>query len=117
VQPWAAEVERFFGDAFVLPAAFVGDAAPRDPLLLWAYLRSEFPLLSRVAQRIFSVAATSAEAERIFSLAGLIATADRSSLKPETLQKLVFLSRTLKYRAVDDELRAARKEFLATLAK
>jgi hypothetical protein len=105
--PWLAEVDRFF-DAFTIPKQFTDSNAPRDPLVMWARLRSDFPLLSRVAERVLSVAATSAEAERVFSSAGLIATPDRANLKPETLRMLVFLSRTLRARAADEERRATR---------
>lgn len=104
--PWSVEVDRFL-DSFVIPKQFTEDGAPLDPLEMWAELRGEFPLLSRVAQRVFGVAATSAEAERVFSTAGLVATDDRSSLKPEKLCALVFLARTLRTRAVDAKRRAA----------
>jgi hypothetical protein len=105
--PWLDEVDRFIGN-YLIPKQFTDDGAPRDPLVMWAHLRGEFPLLSRVAQRIFSVAATSAEAERVFSTAGLIATYDRASLKPETLCALVFLARVLRAREADAARRAAR---------
>jgi hypothetical protein len=38
------EVDRFFG-TFIMPSRFTGNNAPRDPLFMWACLRSEFPLL------------------------------------------------------------------------
>jgi hypothetical protein len=103
---WLTEVDRFF-DSFVIPKQFSDDSAPRNPLVMWAQLRGEFPLLSRVAQRIFSVAATSADAERVFSTAGLVATDDRASLQPETLCALVFLARVMRARDADAMRREA----------
>jgi hypothetical protein len=114
VQPWMEEVDRFFTH-YIIPKRFTSETAPRDPLYMWVKLYGEFPLLARVAQRIFSCTATSADAERVFSLAGLIATSGRASLKPERLMQLVFLSLTLRYRYEDVQRRAERRAAVARL--
>lgn len=114
VQPWMEEVDRFF-DYFIIPSRFTDETAPRDPLYMWAQLQGQFPLLSRVAQRVFSCTATSADAERVFSLAGLIATPERASLKPSTLLQLVFLAHTLKGRNNDAQRRAERHALASVL--
>jgi hypothetical protein len=114
VQPWMAEVDRFF-DEFLIHQRFTSDSAPRDPLFMWLKIHGQFPLLARVAVRVFSCAATSADAERVFSRAGLIATPERASLKPSTLLQLVFLSLTLKGRYNDAQRRANRHAVAETL--
>jgi hypothetical protein len=81
-----------------------------DPLLFWSHHASEFPILSRVAARIFSASATSCEPERVFSAAGRVVTPERSSLAPEKLKQLVFLARNIPARLQDEQ---RRQSFLA----
>ena len=63
-----------------------------DPLKWWKHKQTTYPLLSGVAKKYLCITATSAPSERLFSRSGRIVTPLRSSLKPETVQKMVFLS-------------------------
>ncbi|KAE8280150.1 hypothetical protein D5F01_LYC22292 [Larimichthys crocea] len=64
-----------------------------DPLAWWCDNQSRFPLLSKVARKYMCICATSAPSERVFSAAGNIVTPLRSSLKPQKVNMLVFLTR------------------------
>lgn len=68
-----------------------------NPLLFWKQHTDQYPILSTVACRFLNVPATSAEAERVFSTSGRICTPLRSALKPETADKLVFLSHNARH--------------------
>ena len=62
-----------------------------DPLLYWKKYTKEYPCLSRLAQRVLGVPATSGAVERTFSQAGKILRPDRSRLLPRNLETLLFL--------------------------
>lgn len=62
-----------------------------DVLKWWRKNHPMYPLLSKFAQRIICVPATSTPSERVFSTAGNIVTKNRSMLKPENVDKLIFL--------------------------
>ena len=66
-----------------------------DPLNWWRLYQTNFPRLARLAQKYFCIPATSAPSERAFSIGGNIVTCHRSLLKPETVDKLVFLANNL----------------------
>lgn len=61
----------------------------------WERHESRFPTLARLAKCFLCVPATSVLAERIFSTAGLIVNQQRSCLKPENVDMLIFLNRNL----------------------
>ncbi|XDV32938.1 hypothetical protein PO909_003585 [Leuciscus waleckii] len=67
-----------------------------DPLAWWRDNQARFPLLSKVARKYMTICATSTPSERVFSAAGNIVTPLRSSLKPDKVNMLVFLSRNMK---------------------
>ena len=67
----------------------------QNPLLWWKLNEFRFPLLSRVAKMYLAVPATSVPSERVFSTAGDILTAQRANLKPQHLDKLLFLKKNL----------------------
>uniref|UniRef100_A0A3P9IHA7 HAT C-terminal dimerisation domain-containing protein n=1 Tax=Oryzias latipes TaxID=8090 RepID=A0A3P9IHA7_ORYLA len=67
-----------------------------DLLAWWRDNQARFPLLSKVARKYLTVCATSTPSERVFSVAGNIVTPLRSSLKPDKVNMLVFLSRNMK---------------------
>jgi len=62
-----------------------------DVLSFWKTNRSTYPHLAELARATYSIPSGSASAERCFSAAGLITRVHRLSLKPQTLEKLVFL--------------------------
>ncbi len=66
-----------------------------NPLHWWREHEEEFPLLSCQAKRYLCIPGTSVPAERIFSTAGDIVTAQRSALKPEHVDQLLFLNKNL----------------------
>ena len=66
-----------------------------NPLHWWREHEGEFPLLSCQAKRYLCIPGTSVPAERIFSTAGDIVTAQRSALKPDHVDQLLFLNKNL----------------------
>ena len=68
-----------------------------NPLVFWKQHSAEYPILSTVACRFLNVPATSAEAERGFSTSGRILSPLRASLKPQTADKLIFLSHNARH--------------------
>ncbi|RXN30789.1 zinc finger BED domain-containing 1-like protein [Labeo rohita] len=66
-----------------------------DPLDWWRLHQANFPRVARLAQKYLCIPATSAPSERAFSFGGNIVTCHRSLLKPETVDKLVFLANNL----------------------
>ena len=67
-----------------------------NPLQWWREHEVAHPALSRLAKKYLCVPATSSPSERIFSWSGNIVTCQRASLKPDTVDKLVFLAQNLK---------------------
>lgn len=61
-----------------------------DVLTFWRANASIFPQLAQLARATYGIPSGSASAERCFSAAGLITRVHRLSLKPKTLEKLVF---------------------------
>lgn len=68
---------------------------PEDPLCWWREHQQEYRQLSKVAKSLLCIPGTSVAAERVFSTAGDIVTAQRSVLKAEHVDKLVFLHKNL----------------------
>nr|XP_023693139.1 zinc finger BED domain-containing protein 4-like isoform X1 [Paramormyrops kingsleyae] len=66
-----------------------------DPLKWWKEHETLFPALSHLAKKYLLVPATSSPSERVFSCSGNIVTCHRASLKPETVDMLVFLAQNL----------------------
>ena len=66
-----------------------------DPLKWWKNHEINFPTLSRLAKRYLCVPATSSPSERVFSCSGNIVTCHRASLKPDSVDRLVFLAQNL----------------------
>ena len=62
-----------------------------DPLCFWKKNSAKFTILSKAAQSLLPIQASSSLSERIFSHAGKIDTPDRASLKPDTLSCLTRL--------------------------
>ncbi|KAI7799132.1 putative zinc finger BED domain-containing protein 1-like, partial [Triplophysa rosa] len=66
-----------------------------EPLDWWKMHEKTFPRVSKLAQQYLCIPATSSPSERIFSTGGNIVTCHRAALKPETVDRLVFLARNL----------------------
>jgi len=62
-----------------------------DPLEWWATVGSRYPKLKTLACKYLAIPATSVPSERIFSKSGEIVSRRRASLKPSTVDMLVFL--------------------------
>lgn len=62
-----------------------------DPLTFWKLQSQQFPLLSKLAQRIHSIPATSTGVERQFSAAGLILNERRTNLSPHQLDNILLI--------------------------
>lgn len=69
-------------------------ACDTDPLEWWGLYEANFPQVSLLAKNL-SIPATSSPSERVFSTSGNIVTCHRASLKPETVDRLVFLAHNL----------------------
>ncbi|XP_033995699.1 zinc finger BED domain-containing protein 1-like [Trematomus bernacchii] len=69
--------------------------AEEDPLKWWRESRKFYPRLSILARKYLCIPATSSSSERVFSTGGNIVTCLRSSLKPDHVNRLVFLAKNL----------------------
>ena len=63
-----------------------------SPLQWWFIHQRRFQLLSKLAQIILAIPATSSPSEKVFSKVGFIVNEYRSSLSSSIVDKLVFLS-------------------------
>jgi len=66
-----------------------------DPLAWWRIHKVSYPKLSKVARRYLCIPATSSPSERLFSASGNVVTCQRSCLKPNKVNMLVFLAKNL----------------------
>ena len=66
-----------------------------NPLIWWRDNEKYFPRLSQLARKYLCVPATSVPSEHAFSAAGHVVNEKRSSLLPENVNMLVFLSANL----------------------
>jgi hypothetical protein len=62
-----------------------------DPILWWRKHHHEYPTLSRIAQPLLAIPATSVASKKVFSQNSRIITDHRSNLKPEDISNLVLL--------------------------
>uniref|UniRef100_A0A9J7X243 HAT C-terminal dimerisation domain-containing protein n=1 Tax=Cyprinus carpio carpio TaxID=630221 RepID=A0A9J7X243_CYPCA len=62
-----------------------------DPLIWWRQNSNVYPRLSVLVKKYLCIPATSSPSERLFSTGGNIVTCHRASLKPEHVDRLVFL--------------------------
>lgn len=68
-------------------------SATENPLIWWRINSAKYPYLSLLAKKYLCIPATSVPSERVFSTAGDIVTAQRSQLKPEHVDMLIFLKK------------------------
>ncbi|KAK0144041.1 Zinc finger BED domain-containing protein 1 [Merluccius polli] len=62
-----------------------------DPLDWWRCHQTNFPRIAKLARQYLCIPATSAPSERTFSTGGNIVTCHRAALKPDAVDRLVFL--------------------------
>lgn len=62
-----------------------------DPLMWWRMHSAEYPILSTLARKYLAIPATSAPAERVFSIAGDVVSKKRNRLKPDIVDKIIFV--------------------------
>ncbi|XP_038062483.1 E3 SUMO-protein ligase ZBED1-like [Patiria miniata] len=66
-----------------------------DPLMWWRDHQRSFPLLAKLSRKYLCICATSSPSERLFSTAGHVVSPQRSLLKPDKVNMLVFLAKNL----------------------
>lgn len=66
-----------------------------NPLEWWKTYEVNFPRVSLLAQKYLCIPATSSPSERVFSTGGNIVTCHRAVLKPDKVDKLIFLAKNL----------------------
>lgn len=66
-----------------------------DPLEWWRCHQANFPRVAKLARQYLCIPATSAPSERVFSTGGNIVTCHRAALKPDAVDRLVFLAQNL----------------------
>jgi len=62
-----------------------------NPLDFWKSHSKQLPLLSKLAQRIYSIPATSTNVERQFSSAGLIINQRRTNINPQQVDNVLLI--------------------------
>ncbi|CAF3643806.1 unnamed protein product [Rotaria sp. Silwood1] len=62
-----------------------------NPLDFWRYHAKQFPLLSKLAKRIYSISATSCNVEHQFSSAGLVINQGRTNINPEHIDNILLI--------------------------
>ncbi|CAM4277049.1 unnamed protein product [Leuciscus chuanchicus] len=67
-----------------------------DPLSWWKAQEVNFPRIGKLARKYLCIPASSSPSERAFSTGGNVVTCQRASLKPEAVDRLVFLSHNMK---------------------
>ena len=70
--------------------------ATDNPLKWWDKHCEMYPMLALLAKQYLCIPATSVPSERVFSTAGDIVTAQRSALRPDSVDKLIFLKKNWK---------------------
>lgn len=67
-------------------------ARAKNPLQFWQHKGSSFPRLKKMAKKYLVIPATSVPSERVFSKAGDLVSEKRNRLKPENVDKILFLN-------------------------
>ncbi len=66
-----------------------------DPLVWCKAHKEQYPRWSSLARKYLCIPATSSPSERVFSTGGNIVSCRRSTLKPQNVDRLVFLAKNL----------------------
>ena len=80
----SSEVDRYHTEA-PLPLSC------KNPLTWWEMRATQYIHLSALAKKMLCIPATSVPSERVFSVAGNIINEKRFRLKPDNIDKLIFL--------------------------
>lgn len=67
------------------------------PLIFWRQRGKQFPNLACLARKYLSIPATSVPSEQIFSLAGRMVTERRTFLSGQSVERLVFCKKNIRY--------------------
>lgn len=86
-QAIALEIQSYFHTETLNPE--------EDPLTWWRDAQMIYPCLSNLAGKYLCIPAASSSSERVFGTSGNIVSCLRSSLKPEHVNRLVFLAKNL----------------------
>ncbi|CAF3383242.1 unnamed protein product, partial [Rotaria sp. Silwood2] len=62
-----------------------------NPLPFWHHYQNKLPCLAKLARRLYSIPATSADVERQFSAVGVLVNERRASLNPDTVEDVLFV--------------------------
>ncbi|XP_039544447.1 E3 SUMO-protein ligase ZBED1-like isoform X2 [Pimephales promelas] len=111
----AKKTKKSFGSYFKKPQEFRGESlhiaiekeiqsylmipevdSDVNPLDWWKTQEINFPRLGKLAKKYLCIPASSSPSERAFSTGGNIVTCHRAALKPDAVDRLVFLSHNLK---------------------
>lgn len=68
-----------------------------NPLAWWKTHSTTYPRVSLLARRYLCIPATSSPSERAFSTGGNIVSCHRAALRPDAVDRLVFLAKNLKF--------------------
>lgn len=71
-----------------------------NPVAWWGLNVKKFPLLAKIAKKIYVIPASSAESERHFSTAGKITRKDRANLSAATVEASVLVAQALKKKLI-----------------
>ena len=63
----------------------------------WKINEARYPNIAKLAKSMLCVPATSTAAERVFSAAGITVSKRRSCLKPENIDRILFLNKNLPF--------------------
>uniref|UniRef100_A0A0A1WMC4 Putative AC9 transposase n=1 Tax=Zeugodacus cucurbitae TaxID=28588 RepID=A0A0A1WMC4_ZEUCU len=63
-----------------------------DVMQWWLNNNKRYPRLSKLAEKVLAIPASSAASERVFSLAGNIITEKRNRIAPKTVDSILFLN-------------------------
>lgn len=86
-----AKIETELATYLLLPEA----DPDTDPLQWWKSNKSNFSRLSLLAKKYLSIPTTSAPSERLFSVGERVVTCSRACLKPEAVDRLIFLAKNV----------------------
>ena len=80
-EPCRDEYDRYLSTA----------VADSDSLIFWKNNSATLPILAKLAKRVLSVPPTHAPSERSFSMASHVVSSRRTSLRPGTVDNVLFL--------------------------